>query len=251
MIGYFKWLWERRLFWFQRRRRNEPPFRLYVGKRGRGKSLMLTRDVQRELAAGSLVLANYPVYDPLSERCAVEWGSIQQLMEWTAQAVLEDQPRIIIAIDEAQNHFDARDWESCPRWWRQFLAESRHYHVGVLAATQAISQVDKRFRILTDDVIRVRPVIEGLHHKVAVFRLTALEENFDSADEEGRQLGNGRLTYVSARVFGGYSTGALPVEEEVASGDSSAIEALIARTRLHVSTLEPVSDREDENDDAA
>lgn len=234
-MRYYRWLWERRLFWFQRKRRDEPPFKLFIGKRGRGKSLCLTRETQRELARGSYVLSNCEVYDPKTELSAHQWVSVGDLMEKVASAVLRDERRIIIVVDEAQNHFDARDWEKTPRWFRQFLAESRHYHVGVLAATQAISQVDKRFRILCDEIIRVRPVLEGVHHRLALYRLCAMDENFDSTDEEAKELGVPWLTWITARAYGGYSTAALPTEEEFAEGDTDAITSLIELTREHVS----------------
>lgn len=232
---YLRYLYERRLFWWQRNKRYEPEFTLYIGKRGRGKSLMLTRDTQRELARGSVVLSNCRVYDPLSDRHAELWVSVGDLMERVASAVLAGEKRIIIVVDEAQNHFDARDWEKTPRWFRQFLAESRHYHVGVIAATQAISQVDKRFRILCDRVVRVRPVLEGVHHAFALYRLVSMDENFNSADEEAKELGAPWLSWVSARAYGGYSTAALPTEEDFAQGESFAIEALLAQTREFVS----------------
>lgn len=232
---YHAELYRRRLFWWQRVRRDEPPFKLYLGKRGRGKSLALTREVQRELRRGSVVLSNCPIVDPLSGLQVQRWVSVGDLMQSVAEHVLADCPRIIIVVDEAQNHFDARDWEKTPRWFRQFLAESRHYHVGVLAATQAISQVDKRFRILCDEVIRVRPVLEGLHHRVALFRYCALDENFDSTDEEAKEMGIPWLVWVTARAYGGYSTSALPTEEEFAASDQAAIQALLERTREHVS----------------
>lgn len=243
-LAYLRELYERRLLWFQRRKRKEPPFTLYVGKRGRGKSLQLTRDAQRELARGSLVLSNYPVYDPRTGRVAVVWFDIADMMNRVAVAVLDNvervrqglEPyRIILVMDEAQNHFDARDWEKTPRWFRQFLAESRHFWVGVLAATQSISQVDKRFRILCDEVVRVRPVIEGFHHRFALYRCTALAEDFDSADDDARELGFGWLSWVTARAYGGYSTAALPTEQDMSAADSSAIEKLIAMTREAVS----------------
>lgn len=236
MLGYWRRLWHSRAWWFQRSRRQEPPFRLYVGKRGRGKSLLLTRDVQRELRRGSLVLSNCAVYDPKSERYAHVWLSVGELMERVARAVLDGEKRIIIVVDEAQNHFDARDWDKCPRWFRQFLSESRHYGVGVIAATQAISQVDKRFRILCDEVIRVHPVFVGMQHRVALFRCCGLDENYDSADEEARELGMPFFEYVFAAAFAGYSTAALPTEEDFADADTASITKLLALTREHVST---------------
>jgi hypothetical protein len=237
LIAYWRDLWDRGLWWIQRLKRDEPPFRLYIGKRGRGKSLAMTRDVQKEMhKKRALVLSNYPVYDPYTDTNAIEWSTVEEMMNLVAQAVLDDRQRIIIAIDEAQNHFDARDWETCPRWFRTFLAESRHYHVGVIAATQSISQVDKRFRILCDEVVRVRPLLTKLHHRIAIFRMCKLDEDFDSVEEEAKEIGAAWFTYFTARVYGGYSTGALPTSQEMSKSDTRAIEALIARTREHVST---------------
>lgn len=222
-------------WWFQRSRRHEPPFRLYTGRRGRGKSLLATRDLQKELARGSLVFSNYPVADPLSMRSAVNFETIDDLMTELFRAVLRGESRIVVGFDEAQNHFDSRDWESFPAWLRTFLAESRHYKVGVIAATQSMSQVDKRFRLLCDEVWRVEPVIESLKHRFALFRLQALDEARNSADDDERQVGRARLSWVVGRAFAGYSTVGLPTAQTVSDADREAMLDLIQRMRDHVS----------------
>lgn len=218
-------------WWFQRERRDEPPFRLYTGRRGRGKSLIMTRDLQRELARGTLVFSNFPVADPLSRTQAVTFESIDGLMFAIVRACLDRSPRIVVAFDEAQNHFDSRDWERFPVWLRTFLAESRHYHVGVLAATQSMSQVEKRFRLLCDEVFRVEPVFESLKHKVALFRLQHLEEARNSADDDERQVGRARMTWVVGRAFAGYSTVGLPIAETVSSADRDTMAELLEQLR--------------------
>lgn len=244
LLAYWRHLWDRGAWWFQRKRRDEPPFKLWVGKRGRGKSLRLTFEIQKILrririredgTPDTVVLSNYPVYDPRSDTSAELWLDLEQLMGRVARAVEADQ-LCIVGIDEAQNIFDAREWEKTPRWFRSFLSESRHYKVGILAATQQLSMVEKRFRSLCDEIIRVRPVIEGFHHRVALFRMCKLEEDFDSVDEEAKELGIAWLSWIPASAYVGYRTAALPSDESVASvSDTAAIEKLIARSRALVS----------------
>lgn len=222
-------------WWFQRSKRDEPPFRLYTGKRGRGKSLLATRDLQRELARGSVVFSNFPVADPLTLRVARTFETIDELMLELFQTVLAGSPRIVVGFDEAQNHFDARDWERFPAWLRTFLSESRHYKVGVVACTQSMSQVDKRFRLLCDEVWRVEPVFESFKHKVALFRLQALDEARNSADDDEREVGRAHLSWIVGRAFAGYSSVGLPTAQAVSVADALSMVELIEELRAHVS----------------
>lgn len=229
-------------WWFQRARRDEPPFRLYTGKRGRGKTLLATRDLQKELARGSYVFSNYPIADPLSLRTAITFEDVDHLMLTLVETVLAndalpepEQKRILIAFDEAQNHFDSRDWEVFPAWLRTFLAESRHYKVGIIACTQSMSQVDKRFRLLCDEVFRVEPVIESLKHKVALFRLQHLDEARNSADDDEREVGRAHLSWVVGRAFSGYSTVGLPTAEAVSTAEKATMLGLVQQLRDRVS----------------
>lgn len=235
-------LYGQRYWWFQRIRRDEPPFRLYTGRRGRGKTLLATRDLQKELARGSVVFSNYPVADPLSCRTSITFEDIDHLMLSVVEAVLENEAlpkeerrRIVLGFDEAQNHFDSRDWEVFPAWLRTFLSESRHYMVGIIACTQSMSQVEKRFRLLCDEVWRVEPVIESWKHKIALFRMQALDEARNSADDDERQVGRARLTWVVGRAFSGYSTVGLPTAEAVSTAEKETMQGLLADLRASVS----------------
>lgn len=238
-LDYHRRLYGVRAYWFQRRKRNEPLIKLWVGKRRRGKSLSLTYELQRELEHGTAVLSNYPVYDPRSDRVAELWTTTEQLVARVAELVVADCPRIIIGISEAQNVFDARKWEATEEWFKQFLSECGHFHVGIYADTQALEMVEKRFRQMCDDVIRVRPLLDGFLHRFAVLRVVRLEEDFDSVDSEAREVGVATLRYIPARAFAGYSTAALPDEASFAvkrtPDQEAAIAALIAATRRHVS----------------
>lgn len=227
------------VMWYQRTRRVEPPFRLYLGKRGRGKSLMLTRDAQLELAAGSVVVSNYLIYDPWSQRSCIVCDSFQDIMTTCLIEVRknlerpEDQRRrIILVVEEAQEVFNARKWQDLPLWFMSFMQASRHYHVGIFAATQSFGSVDKSFRLLCDEITRTRPALPGLQHRLPVFRLVELGENPDSTDEEGKELGAASLVWVTSRAFSGYTTGDLPLAGSVASlTESEQIEAEIRRIR--------------------
>lgn len=195
----------------------------------------MTRDLQKELARGAVVFANYPVADPLSMRRAVEFESIDDLMAELFRAVLRGEDRIVVGFDEAQNHFDSRDWEVFPAWLRTFLSESRHYNVGVIAATQSMSQVEKRFRLLCDEVWRIEPVFESFKHRIALFRKQALAEARNSADDDERMVGRSTMTWVVGRAFAGYSTVGLPIAQTVSEADKAEMATLLLRMREHVS----------------
>lgn len=276
---YWLQLYREGAWWFQRRKRVEPPFKLWVAKRRKGKTLLVTREAQRLMRETSMrpagstfskygqvlaswpegspctrIVSNYPIGDLLSGRSAELFTTIEELMGLVADAVELDQ-RTIVCIDEAQNIFDARDWEKCPRWFKGFLAESGHYKVGILAATQQLSMVEKRFRLLCDEVIRVKPIWDSQKHRIAVFSLSHLDDNEDLAEEEVKEVGAQWLTYVCGSAYAGYSTSALPSDDQVSSvKDVAAIERLIARSRAFVSQpleVEPSTCSPDTQDEEA
>lgn len=180
---------------FQRRRRDERPSCFYVGKRGRGKSLVLTDHAIDHLREGRRVFANYHIRDIVTgERCEY-WASLVELMEGVAGAFAAGQPFTVVC-DEAQNVFDAREWQKTPRWFRAMLSELRHFDGCLLMASQTYMMVEKRARELCDKTYRVRPAIGPLYPWVTFMRLTEFEEDFESTEETvtmGQEIGRAHV----------------------------------------------------------
>lgn len=228
--AFWRSLYCDRLWWFQRQKRDERPSVMYVGKRGRGKSLCLTEHVIEHLREGRVVIGNYSVVDRLSGRATVACDTLRAMMDVIADCVAADRPFTVV-IDEAQNVFDAREWQRTPAWFRSFLSEIRHYRGCLLMATQVYTMVEKRARQLADSTYRVRPIIKGLHHRLAFFRLTEIEEDFESVTEDAQTFGATSIRWIRGGVYGAYSTMLLPADDAVGADDGcSEIYARIRAT---------------------
>lgn len=204
--------------WYQRVKRDERPSVMYFGKRGRGKSLALSDHGLDHMREGRVVIANYRITDIVTGETCQVFDSLEHMLDLIAAAFEDDQPFTLV-IDEAQNIFDARGWQKTPRWFRQFLSELRHYKGCMLMGSQMYTMVEKRARALADTTYRVRPLITGLHHRIAFFRFTELTEDFEKAEEEALTFGVTRVRWILGRVFASYSTVILPSDDDVANND--------------------------------
>lgn len=227
-MGLRKVLSERRLLWYQRQRREERPSVMYVGKKRRGKSLCMTQHALSDMRSGIRVFANYRLVDLANGESCETWSSFRELLLLMLDAV-ENGDQFDIVIDEAQNLFDARDWEKCPKWFRFLLSELSHYNGCLIMATQVYSMVDKRARQLADVTYRVRPMFPGWHHRFSWFILTELVEDFESVEEDAQTFGKVHRRHVKGDVFGAYDTVKLPTDDAVA--DAKDAELLYAELR--------------------
>lgn len=166
-LGLWAWLWRKRLFWFQRRKpAHEHPMRLYVGKRGSGKSLTMVDDCIRLMRQGVEVHANLKIRDPLTGVEAVPCYSWIEMLERAVEVLeynrgrpVEERISRVFAFDELHQICDSREWANTPRWVAHFLATSRHYGgCALMGSTQALDQVEKRLRTIVDEIVEVRPV---------------------------------------------------------------------------------------------
>jgi len=217
LFRYWRFALDHDSMWWQRARRVEYKSVFYIGKRGRGKSLFLSRHAVKHIKKGRRVLANYQILCPDGE--ALYWSALADLMRLVGEAFRDGVPFTIV-IDEAQNIFDAREWARTPRWFRAFLSELRHYNGGcILMASQAYGMVEKRARQLTDETWQISPMLDFAKHRLALFHMQEITEDPNVADDAEMVMGRHKLVWIRGHNFCAYSTVLLPSDDAVGDGD--------------------------------
>lgn len=155
-VGYWRWLWEQKQWWFLRKMPAEYETCLYVGLPGAGKTSFGADRVIRLMRAGVRVYSNVYMRDTYTGREARPVLNWIDVMRASVEA-LEDQVTAVIYLSEINLMCDARDWQSSSRWWTDFMQQRRHMGIGLIGDTQNLSQVEKRLRLLIGRVVQVRP----------------------------------------------------------------------------------------------
>lgn len=150
---------------------------IYDGTPGTGKSLHVVDDIRDYLRRGCNVICNFDFrYDLMGKSCRGEFikRDNDQLTfpSWVkeygrshnvdkSRCVLMGQT--LLVIDEAQNLFDARQWNCTGRKeWNEFFAVHRHYGFDIILITQNLKSLDKR--------IQANAEFEVLHRNMKHFK---------------------------------------------------------------------------------
>lgn len=147
--------------WFLRRApRIERPIRVYIGRRGHGKTLNAAYDCVQRLRRGERVYANIDIVDPHDPSLrTIRLRSWKDICDVEAKTYLSD---CTIFIDEMSSWADARLWNEIPGFVRAYWQQSRKHGVGFICTAQSWESVDKRFREITDHVIICEKVMGRL-----------------------------------------------------------------------------------------
>ncbi len=150
---------------------------IYDGTPGTGKSLHVVDDIRNYLWRGCNVIANFDFrYDLMGKRCKGEFlkraNSDFCFPDWVMEYgklhnVNKDgsvrMGQTLLVIDEAQNLFDARQWNGTGRKeWNEFFAVHRHYGFDIILITQNIKSLDKR--------VQANAEFEVLHRNLKHFK---------------------------------------------------------------------------------
>lgn len=203
--GWWRWSYAQRHFWFQRKRRDAlVGNRCYEGLPGSNKTVAAVRDGIRFLRSGVIVASNITVRDPKTGRRALPCGDWLAMMDLSVQALERGVP-IVFLIDEAGCWADARDWKDVPSWFDDFMRQRRHYGVGMIVTVQNLFQLDKRFRGLIDEFIRIEPMLTFWPHLGAVFTTPCRVSGSDANEvvEYGEKKG---LGWLAGWAYHGYDT---------------------------------------------
>lgn len=134
---------------------------IYDGTPGTGKSLHVIDDIRDYLRRGCNVIANFDFRaDLMGKSCKGEFLKKEnrelQYPDWVKEYGLSHNlnkngsvkmGQTLLVIDEAQNVFDARQWNCSGRKeWNEFFAVHRHYGFDIILITQNIKSLDKRIQ---------------------------------------------------------------------------------------------------------
>jgi len=205
-LGYYTWLHRTRRMWYL-----EPPrveewqTRLYTGLPGSGKTLSLVRDVLDALRGDVRVASNIYIRDIRSGRATVQVSSWLDVLRLTVDA-LESETSLLVAIDEIPLMCDARAFAATPGWWLAWMANARHYGMGIVATAQHMRQVDVRLRLLMPYCLDMSPSgVRRLWSRVPLFHERALGMGL-MGDEVEVIEGDHRWRWMTADVRHSYST---------------------------------------------
>lgn len=236
-LQLWRWLWSRRLFWFQRR----PPqlefeTRLYVGLPGSGKTLTLVRDGIYYMRAGIRVAANFaPVRDPYYGYEAEMCGSWLDMLRMTVDALEKNEP-IVFLFDELHNICDARSWQNTPGWWRNIVSQRRHLGVGIMGSTQVVDQVEKRLRTLVDAIVQVHhPLPKWSRLPVVVERW--LDARLVESETESAATRSFMWSWVPWWAYAGYSTRTVVASDDFAGYSDEEAAAEVAALTARIADL--------------
>lgn len=150
--------WREKLFWFQSR----PPhieFTTFLveGKKGEGKTRYLTGWACRQMRRGVRIASNYTICDRLSGKTSIPVGGWIDVLRISVESLREGIPTVFV-IDEFHLWADSRNYAKLPDFFKGWLAQSRHYGVGLCGSVQNFKTVDLRVRQITDELRRIRKV---------------------------------------------------------------------------------------------
>lgn len=158
-VRCFRWMMPipRRVEWlFAPLGDGEFEIKIFVGKRGRGKTLQLAwegvkwmRVKNRDGSDAVRVFANFHLCDPLSGREAEFLNDVADMQDLAEEALATGVP-VVFLLDEIQTILNSRYWADVDAKFLALLAMSRHYGVGIYGAVQHEARMDKALRELVD-----------------------------------------------------------------------------------------------------
>jgi len=139
---------------------------VYTGMESSGKTLMLARKASECLERNINHLKKYnymvpivsnvkfnPVFEDKAKAAGIDivyWENLDELIQFESADVF---------IDEVGNYFDARGWENLTLDIRRWLTQGAKTGVTIYGAAQDFSQVDKAFRLLTNELYHIRKLV--------------------------------------------------------------------------------------------
>lgn len=148
---------------------------LYSGTPGSGKSLHMARCIRNRLRNfDRYIIGNFYVNTKAIKKCKGKYIMVtndrlepERLLQFSRRLSRHlgrrlKEGEILLLIDEAQLHFNPRDWQSIARsGWLSFFSQHRHYGFDVILATQVDRMLDRQVRSLIE--------YEYIHRKVSRF----------------------------------------------------------------------------------
>lgn len=185
----------KRSYWWRRIPPKERPMYCFVGRRGQGKTLLLTEMLINRMRQGERVYCNFGLTD---WRCGLKAGYLGSLYD------ILDLEDATVAIDEANLWVSARDWQKIPAEVLSRWAQSRHHGLSLCFTSQHEDRLDKQLLQLIDWLV-VCERLPFVPRRFPVFRthFTFLEE---IAEIRRGKLSKASLHWIAPDVFSAYDT---------------------------------------------
>jgi hypothetical protein len=173
---------------------------------------------------GVRVCANYTIVDRLTGTSSVPVAGWLDVLRLSVDALRRGVPTVFV-IDEFHLWADSRSWTKTPEWFRGWLAQSRHYGVGICGSVQNFKTVELRARQIADDLIRIRRL--KFVGRIPLYRCEIVEP--ETVDAEG-DYGLREPHFGFFKWYAGYDTRELIQVEEWKSDEQidAEIQALTA-----------------------
>jgi len=178
--------------------------RIYVGKEGSGKTLMMGRESERIVIRNEKLYKKVGIMRPIVSNVRysdefIEWANLKgvPIVFWKNVEELEDFSECDLIIDEIGTYFDSRTYADLPLNTRLWLAQAQKLGVQIIGGAQDWAQIDVSFRRLVNELIEVnkflgsrRPsrTLPGGKYPWALLVLTSLEPVASANPEDLRSL---------------------------------------------------------------
>lgn len=142
------------------------PIIAFVGKRGDGKTLLMTIFSKARVDDGDALFANYGVKIPRAHYMDLDF--LRSFFDTKGEAFLHGQ-NATICIDEIALFIDSHDWKSKKaKIFSYFVAQTRKRGVCLFYTTQRMNMVPNRIRDNTDLIImpRLDKKTDTLHYSI-------------------------------------------------------------------------------------
>jgi len=199
-------------WWSRPKLKNERDCRLYIGKRGSGKSLHAVKEACERLDRGETVVANITIRSPRTGRCSIPFRSWNDLRDPETGDYLEN---CSIFLDEAMRWLDSRNYKEASKQGAWVMAEweqSRKRGVGYILTAIDYGSVEKRMRTLLDWVFLCQPTFFSRHSRLPIYRVAKLDPYDMLMVQEGNQIPErlieekGGWSWVPDYAFHGFDT---------------------------------------------
>lgn len=205
----------------------------FEGRVGSGKSFAAVRRMVEHLSRGLTVATNITLnWDGVVEFARSEYGvevnrdqlvdlshlddeKLGEFYKWTPKG--EPGAPVLVVIDEAHLIFNARDWAKTSRGLLAFLTQSRKHDTDIIFISQAMTNVDKQFRVLFQYIWRFRDLRKTTVPGLGIRWDTMLQVITFGAhsgemllacnyDYDGKTLNNREFVSMDKRIFACYNT---------------------------------------------
>jgi len=199
--------------WWQRKKlENERDCRLYIGKRGSGKTLAAVQEAVIRLDRGEDVVSNIPLRSCRTGRCSRPFTSWNDLYDELTGEYLSN---CSVFLDEAMAWLDSRQYKEASKqgaWVMREWEQSRKRGVGYILTAIDYGSVEKRMRTLLDLVVLCQSSFLGRHTRFPIFHQAYLDPYDMLMLQEGNQVPEslvekkGRLAWISDYAYHSYDT---------------------------------------------